>query len=220
MKNSLQKGFTLFEMMLAVTVSLLIILAGILYTRSVYRGHLVTQGEQLILQIITVAQNYHTNANINQVNTNNDPNSPDITGYPNPQYKGISTTWVANTAAIPAQYVQTTGNAQSPLGILTPWSDVPAIDISGGSSGQYSFDCGETTNSHECVNNNSYLAIAVHHLPNYACQSLATRLQQILGAGRQVAGGKNPDIPVTDTECDDSDPNDSTLYIATKPNYY
>lgn len=204
-----QQGFTLFEMMLAMTVTILVIMAGILYVRSVYRGHLVDEGEQLILQIVSSAQHYHTAANIK---------SADKTGYlnqvPFEQYYGISTTWVANTGNIPGQYVQLTGDQTSPLGILSPWSDVPAIDISAGSKTEHQFDCGNIENSGQCVNNDTYVAIAVHDLPNYACDALAVRLQQSLGGDRQVNN-----VPVTQTYCDDSDPDNSSLYLSTKPDY-
>ncbi|MCD6055043.1 MAG: hypothetical protein K0R12_5 [Gammaproteobacteria bacterium] len=192
-----QTAYTLIEMMLVLTISAIIVMAGLMYVQSVYRGHLTNQAEELIIQVLTIAKNYHTN--------NNTKNAGLKASDLKKQYDGISTTWVANSGNIPAQYIKL--NDDETVSILSPWSDDAPIQVWPGS-----YEPGNLP----VPTDDSYLYITVQHLPNYACETLAIRLREELGGGRVVNG-----IPVTQTECAETEEwYGNVLFIVTNPLLY
>ena len=203
-KHKRASGFTLIEMMFTIIISTIIVTLGILYARSLYRGHLVNDGEQLMLQIINAAAHYSTPANANQ--------SLKVNTLPTGRYNGISTTWVANTGQIPSRYVQLDADGKT-LSILTPWNhEADAVDITSGSLSSCDQENTPVAEQSGAEGTDRALVINIYHLPLYACQSLATRLQQILGGRTNTLATK--------TGCDDTVPDDSTLCIATNPSLY
>lgn len=186
-----QRGYTLIELMLALAVSAIVISLGALYTRNVYRGNTVNEAEQLILQVITVAKHYHTQANKTAINNKI-----------HKQYDGIDTTWVANTGNIPAKYIQ---RQDDTVTIFTPWGEPSSINVSSGS---------KSTQLGKFKDN--YLFIEVDSLPNYGCVTLQNRLLVGLGGSVNQNG-----VQATYIECDeDEESGENTLYIMTNPLLY
>ena len=189
-----QPGFTLIETMMVIAISMIVLVVGIMYVQGAYRDYYVSQGEKLIVQVVSAAKDYHTSA----LPTNSESDSTlDIPG----QYKDITTAWVVETGQIPEQYTI----SDSELGIKTPWSDQSSITVSSGSD--------DTENSLD----DTYLYITVEHLPDYACYSLKTRLLSVLGSSR-IKEGFLPTY--TDCESSDGDYGPYVLYLSTNPQLY